>query len=514
MFDNKDVSLLKQRGIDVNEAEKQIERLKTGTKYVKLLAPAIANDGIVVPDEDTLKEWVSIYETERDNFDLIKFVPASGAASRMFKRIQEVLSMEPSPNIEDLLADKDFYSVGNTINSIDKFAFAKDLAKCLNINSDKPSQYLKIGNYKDMLNSMISDEGLGLANLPKGLIAFHKYGKKIRTSFEEHIIEGEGYINSGNNTLNLHFTVSPEHRKGFENLLDKIIKDYEKLLNIKLNVEFSEQKPSTDTLALDANGQAFRNTDGLLLFRPGGHGSLIENMNSLNYDIVFVKNIDNVVPQAIIDQTIKHKKALGGLLLSVRKTIHEFLHLCEEPDVSEDTINAMAIFAHNELHLEDISNISNYKSKIEKLKEILNRPIRICGMVKNTGEPGGGPFWVENQFGKPSLQIIEKAQIELSKPEQKSIFEKSTHFNPVDLVCSITDYKGQAFDLKKFRDDNTYFVAEKTKGGRELKALELPGLWNGAMAEWITLFVEVPLATFNPVKEINDLLRHEHQATD
>jgi hypothetical protein len=220
------------------------------------------------------------------------------------------------------------------------------------------------------------------------------------------------------------------------------------------------------------------------------------------------------VPQAIIDQTIKRKKALGGLLLSVRKTIHEFLHLCEEPDVSEDTINAMAIFAHNELHLEDISNISNYKSKIEKLKEILNRPIRICGMVKNTGEPGGGPFWVENQFGKPSLQIIEKAQIELSKPEQKSIFEKSTHFNPVDLVCSITDYKGQAFDLKKFRDDNTYFVAKKTKDGRELKALELPGLWNGAMAEWITLFVEVPLATFNPVKEINDLLRHEHQATD
>lgn len=511
MFSNKDVSLLKNRGVNISDAEKQIEHLISGTKYVKLLAPALANNGIIVSDEDAIKEWLRIYNDEVVNYKLVKFVPASGAASRMFKRIQEVLATNPLPGIEDLYADEDFYSVGNTIKNIDKFAFASDLADCLKLNSSKLSDWLNKGNYILLLKQMVSDGGLGLASLPKGLIAFHNYGEKSRTSFEEHIAEGAEYINSGNNILNLHFTVSPEHRQDFENLVDKIRDYYENSFNIKLNIEFSEQKISTDTLALGADGKAFRNNDGSLLFRPGGHGALIENLNSLEYDIVFVKNIDNVVPQTMMSETVKFKKALGGLLLSVRKTIHEFLELSDHSSITDETVNAMAIFAHKELHLEDVSVISDTKSKIKRLKEILNRPIRVCGMVKNTGEPGGGPFWAENQFGKPSLQIIEKAQIDLSKHDQKSIFEKSTHFNPVDLVCSITDYKGEAFDLTKFRDNNTYFVAEKTKDGKDLKALELPGLWNGAMADWITLFVEVPLSTFNPVKEINDLLRPEHQ---
>ncbi len=511
MFNNKDIEILESRGISVNEASKQIERLRKGTRYVKLKAPATVNSGIIVPDDEVLTEWIRLYDDEVKKIDLIKFVPASGAASRMFKRIQEFLLEKSLPKLSDLLADNEFYSVGNTLKNIDRFAFAEQLAACMQISGSKISECLNDKNYNIVLLKILTDSGLNLANLPKGLISFHKYEKKIRTAFEEHIIEGIYYSKSCNNEVKLHFTVSPEHRNGFEQLLKEIKAEYEDLYDIKLIVEFSEQKPSTDTLSLDSEGQAFRNDDNTLLFRPGGHGALIENMNTLTNDIVFIKNIDNVVPQNRLAETVKYKKALGGLLLSIRNTIHEYLLLADSNDLDNEIIDSMIAFVHSELHLEDLTYINDFNEKKERLKEILNRPIRICGMVKNTGEPGGGPFWVEDQSGKFSLQIVEKAQIQLNDPVQKQIFEKSTHFNPVDIVCSITDYRGKSFDLRRFRDDETYFVAEKTKSGKSLKALELPGLWNGAMAKWITLFVEVPLVSFNPVKEINDLLRKEHQ---
>jgi hypothetical protein len=511
MFSNNELSVLNERGICKAEAEKQIERLQKGTRYIRLVAPASAYSGIVVPTSDVLAEWVRLYEQYAPQYKLLKFVPASGAASRMFKRIQELLADEDNHNLNTLLLDDDLYSIGTTLRRIDDFAFAPELAEILEIESKKPSEFVNELQFIVLLRSIIEKSGLGLSDLPKGLIAFHSYSGTSRTAFEEHICEGAAYVKSNDGKVHIHFTVSPEHRKGFEELLKAVKEKYQTIFSIELVVDFSEQMAHTDTMAIDADGNPFRNADGSLLFRPGGHGALIENLNKRTQDIVFIKNIDNVVPDRLKEDTNRYKKALGGLLLSLRNTVHEFLYECENGNPNSDSIDAMCLFANEVLNFPVIESTLPVNQKLSVLKEMLNRPIRVCGMVKNTGEPGGGPFWVCDDKNTRSLQIVEKAQIDLTKSDQKTIFEQSTHFNPVDLVCSITDYKGDAFDLTKFRDDDTYFVAEKSKDGKSLKALELPGLWNGAMAYWITVFVEVPLVTFNPVKEINDLLRSEHQ---
>ncbi|MEM9987451.1 MAG: DUF4301 family protein, partial [Bacteroidota bacterium] len=346
----------------------------------------------------------------------------------------------------------------------------------------------------------------------KGLLQFHQYDNHTRTPAEEHLVEAANYATIGGGTAYLHFTVSPEHRERFQALIDEKKDHYERLFGVTLDVSFSEQKPSTDTIAVDMENQPFRMDDGGILFRPGGHGALIENLNDIDADLVFIKNIDNVVPDRIKGETYRYKQAIAGKLLEYQQQIFAYLSALDEGG-DENLIEEVEKFLKEVLCVlpaEDYLT-QNLSEKIESLKALLDRPIRVCGMVKNEGEPGGGPFWVKNGKGVISLQIAESAQIDTDDPEQKGIMANATHFNPVDLVCSLRNRQGEKYDLLNFRDPSTGFIAYKSKNGRELKAQELPGLWNGAMANWNTIFVEVPIVTFNPVKIVNDLLRPNHQ---
>ena len=366
-------------------------------------------------------------------------------------------------------------------------------------------------DFEKILNYLLTENGLNYGNLPKGLLKFHKYKTGERTPSEEHLAEGAMYAKTGNNVF-IHFTVSPEHQALFEKHIEEIKVDYENRFEIKIHIKFSIQKPSTDTIAVDLHNQPFRNEDGTILFRPGGHGALIENLNDIDADIIFVKNIDNVVPDRLKAETVKYKKALGGLLKEKQTQIFNFTEKLQN-DTSEETINIVKTFAENELYI-TLDNTFETKTNSEKARYLiskLNRPLRVCGMVKNEGEPGGGPFFVKKESGSVSLQIVESAQIDTENTEKAKIVKEATHFNPVDLVLAVKDFKGNKFDLKKYIDPKTGFISQKSKNGKELKALELPGLWNGAMANWNTLFVEVPISTFNPVKVINDLLRDTHQ---
>jgi len=343
--------------------------------------------------------------------------------------------------------------------------------------------------------------------LPKGLLKFHKYKTKSRTAIEEHWVEGASYAKHPSGTVKVHFTISPDHEQEFIKLLNNSIKEYESSLGVKLEINYSFQKPSTDVLAVDLLNEPFRDHDGSMVFRPGGHGALLENLNDCNSDLIFIKNIDNVVPDRIKSETIFYKKALAGVILSYRDRIFEYLRKLES-DSSEILINEVVNFIQEELHYFGLKEAhSDYKAY---LISILNRPIRACGMVKNEGEPGGGPFWVKDKRGNISLQIVESSQVDMENPEQKLCFAHATHFNPVDIVCMVRNYKGEKFRLPDFRDPDTGFITIKSRDGKSLKAQELPGLWNGSMAYWNTFFVEVPLITFNPVKTVNDLLRSNH----
>ena len=344
------------------------------------------------------------------------------------------------------------------------------------------------------------------------MIEFHKYDDGPRTAFEEHLVEGAGYALMDNGHVNIHLTVSPEHKKLFENLLDKVRSKYENLLKVKFEISFSVQKPSTDTISLDHIDEPFREKNGKLHFRPGGHGALLENLNDMDADIIFIKNIDNVQPDRLKQETILYKKALAGVLLEFQEKSFDFLSLTDnDKDLSDKKIDEIRVFLEGMGINLDLNGITDKHDKIKLLKQKLNRPIRVCGMVKNVGEPGGGPFWVKQSGRIRSLQIVESSQVNHKDPEQEAMLHSSTHFNPVDLVCGIRNYKGEKFDLLTFRDPNTCFISKKYKNGKPLKAFELPGLWNGSMADWNTIFVEVPISTFSPVKTLHDLLRPVHQ---
>jgi hypothetical protein len=354
---------------------------------------------------------------------------------------------------------------------------------------------------------------LNLGNMPKGMIKFHHYGNFSRTAAGEHLVEGAHYCANRTKNVNVHLTVSPEHLSGFKDLIAYVQPYYESMFGVIYNVEFSVQKPSTDTIAVGMNNQPFREKDGSLVFRPGGHGALIENLNDMDCDVVFIKNIDNVVPDRLKSETYRYKKILGGLLLQIQGKAFSLLKALEVRPPAEEVINDAVQFCEQQISISFPEDFYYWlaSKKVAFLQEILNRPVRICGMVKNEGEPGGGPFWVKDKQGNISLQIVESSQINMNDAGQKKIFSTSTHFNPVDIVCSLKNYKGEKFDLHHFIDPDTGFIAVKSKDGKQLKALELPGLWNGAMAKWITVFVEVPIITFNPVKTVNDLLREQHQ---
>jgi len=355
------------------------------------------------------------------------------------------------------------------------------------------------------------DKGLNYGSLPKGMLKFHNYGDSSRTAMEEHLAEGALYARNAAGNVNVHFTVSKEHLPYFKQLVSDKKSDYEKLFNVKYSVTFSEQKPSTDTIAANMQNEPFRD-NGKLVFRPGGHGALIENLNDIDADVIFIKNIDNVVPDKIKDSTVLFKKVIGGVLVSLQQQIDAYTELLESGKYTMDNVREIIAFVQQKLFVRNPeTKILEDSDLVVYLLKKLRRPIRVCGMVKNVGEPGGGPFLAYNQDGSYSLQILESSQINLKDPESKAMFDASTHFNPVDLVCAVKNKKGEKYNLPEFVDKNTGFISLKSKNGKELKALELPGLWNGAMSDWNTVFVEVPISTFNPVKTVNDLLREQHQ---
>ena len=492
MFSEKDLNQIAASGAKLETILEQIENFKNGFPYLNVIKAATIDDGMIELGDAQAAKLAKDFDDQVFGKKLLKFVPASGAASRMFKSLFAALE-----------EDKIDKSVNEFLERLQDFAFYNSLIKSIGSES---------ADHKTILKHLLTAEGLDYGNLPKGLLEFHKYDGKTRTPAEEHLVEGAKYANAGGK-VKLHFTVSPEHRSKFTALIDSVLADYEAKYGVKYDISFSEQKPSTDTIAVNLDNTPFSTANGDLLFRPAGHGALLENLNDQDADVVFIKNIDNVVPDKLKEQTIIYKKALASLMLSYQEAIFAYLKMMDGVKISEVDLLEISEFIESELCVEAPEDFEDFdlEEKITYCREKLNRPLRICGMVKNVGEPGGGPFWAENADGSISLQVVESAQIDLKDPEQKEIFDEATHFNPVDLICALKDYKGNKFNLLDFRDPKTGFNTQKSQSGRDLKAQELPGLWNGAMANWNTLFVEVPLITFNPVKTVNDLLRPEHQ---
>ena len=492
------------QGKQIEAVQMQLESFKQGFPFLSLVAPATPARGIQVWSDSQVKDYQSYFEKRASDLELVKFVPASGAASRMFKDLFSFL--ETDGNELDGFTQK-------FISQLQHFAFYQDLDALLQQQGESIASLLEKKEYKKLVASLLTDAGLGYGNLPKGLLRFHAYADENRCPAEEHLVEGIQYGVGKDNQVQIHFTVSPEHEAGFISEIYKHLPKLEQESDLEFKVSFSHQKKSTDTIAVDALNAPFLEDDGSLLFRPAGHGALLENLNEISADLIFIKNIDNVVPDRLKPITQTYKMALAGWLLEVQARIFQAL-IALDLEISSSSVQfAMQVYRTDlgGIVPESIQEGSlNDQATFFKTK--LNRPIRVCGMVKNTGEPGGGPFWIHEKDGTQSLQILETAQIDTSNPESLAHLQASTHFNPVDLVCATRDYKGNAFDLLQFRDMNTGFITEKSKNGKVLKALELPGLWNGAMADWNTLFVEVPLLTFNPVKTSNDLLRAEHQA--
>ncbi|MCF8302141.1 MAG: DUF4301 family protein [Bacteroidales bacterium] len=516
MLTEKDLEQIKEKRITSETIDKQLENFRQGFPAVELVAPATPGKGIDQLGDDEEQRLAGHYEKASKDRGLLKFVPASGAATRMFKHLFNYLEKyrDKEANEKELLSDKGFNSVYNFFFSLKLFPFFNDLRKTMEGDGLNIDHMLANKEYGPILEYLLTEKGLNFGNLPKGLIPFHTYvGGQIRTPLEEHMAEGANYCADRNQIVNLHFTVSPEHRLSFQDLIDDVVERYEEMFKVKYNINFSEQKPSTDTIAVDMDNEPFREEDGTILFRPGGHGALIENLNDLKGDIVFIKNIDNVVPDDMKPDTYLYKKVLAGYLLELQQEAFGYLEELEKDEINDSRLLEIGEFAEQKLNIikpEDFSTRST-ADKRKFLVEKLNRPIRVCGMVKNEGEPGGGPFWIKDKYGQQSLQIVESSQMDLDREVQQKIVDESTHFNPVDLVCGLRDYKGNNFNLKDFVEPSTGFISTKSKNGRSLKAQELPGLWNGAMAFWNTIFVEVPITTFNPVKTINDLLRKQHQ---
>lgn len=506
MLTQDDKALLSKKGISEEQIAAQLDCFKKGFPFLKLEAAASVGNGIVSPDACALKNYVQAWEDyKKEGHVIMKFVPASGAASRMFKNLFEFLGSDNDVPTTDF--EKKFFA------EIEHFAFFDDLNEaCLKNTGKGIHQLIAANDYKSVVSNLLESAGLNYGSLPKGLLKFHKYEDGARTPLEEHLVEGALYASSEGDKVNVHFTVSPEHRALFEKLVTEKSAEYTRKYNVIYNVSFSEQKPSTDTVAADMENLPFRDEKGRLVFRPGGHGALIENLNDLNADIVFIKNIDNVVPDRLKADTVTYKQLIAGVLVTLQKKAFDYIRLIDSGKYTHQQIEEIIRFVQQDLccrntkikDLEDGDLVLYLKSK-------LNRPMRVCGMVKNVGEPGGGPFLAYNADGTVSLQILESSQIDMNDPEKKAMFEKGTHFNPVDLVCALRDYKGNNFDLLKYVDKATGFISYKSKNGKDLKALELPGLWNGSMSDWNTVFVEVPLTTFNPVKTVNDLLREQHQ---
>ena len=476
MFTQEDLLQIKQHGLTEAQVEQQIENFRQGFPFLKVVRAASAGDGVLTLTGEQVAAAVARYD-EAAGVDVVKFVPASGAATRMFKELFEFVN-------DDKFTD----GIERLLDNIEKFAFWDEL-----------SQYIVPDSPEEEIVEAIIKSGLNYGSKPKGLVTFHAYADGNRKAMEEHLVEGAMYARKGE-CVRLHFTVSKEHQAGFEQLLAERLPYYEQRFGVKYDISFSVQKPSTDTIAVNPDNTPFRTDEGGLLFRPAGHGALIENLNDIEADVVFVKNIDNVTTDARRADTITYKKALAGILLDLQQ--QAFTYLAQLKQGSAD-VAEVAQFIEQKLCVKLPADYS-----ADTLAALLDRPIRVCGVVRNQGEPGGGPFWVEGEDGTQSLQIAESSQI---APEDMHLMKSATHFNPVDLVCGVRNAAGEKYDLTQYTDPSTGFISSKSSGGRELRAQELPGLWNGAMAKWNTILVEVPITTFSPVKVVQDLLRPEHQ---
>lgn len=507
-FTPTDLDQLQQLGISTKEVENQLQTFTEGIPFVQLDRAAIIGDGIKKIDPSEEQEYIAYYEAHAKNKSLLKFVPASGAASRMFKALFSFLEhFEPKK--------ESFEAYVNRTNDTEMEAFVKGMKMFSfyeNVLARIEGTYRNEDDkIKCFVEEMLLESGLNYGFYPKGLLPFHRCLKGSATPFKEHLKEAAAYAKTDGKAC-LHFTISPQHEALFKKEEEISKPRIAQKTDTFFDISYSFQKPSTDTIAANLDNTPFRNTDGSMLFRPGGHGALIENLNEQDADVIFIKNIDNVVIDENLESVARSKKILAGVLLSVQNKTFEYLKELEKGVIENEEL--LVDFATSRLNLTlplDFTGKSN-EEKIKWFASRFNRPIRVCGMVKNEGEPGGGPFWINHADGQRSLQIIESAQVDTTNTNQKKLFQQATHFNPVDLVCGIKDYQGNKFDLLQFVDDKQGFIAEKTKDGKPLKALERPGLWNGAMAYWNTIFVEVPLLTFNPVKTVNDLLKPTHQA--
>ena len=505
MLTQQDLKQIAQKGISEEQVKQQLSEFKTGFPFLRLKAAASIEDGIVATSEHDKQAYIQAWdEYKAQGHKIVKFVPASGAASRMFKDMFAFVDADydtPTTPFE-----KQFF------DGLKNFAFYDALDAACRKNEGKSIEYLiQDGQYKKVVENMLFQKGLNYGQLPKGLLLFHRYADGARTPMEEHLVEGALYAAS-NGEASVHFTVSHEHMEMFKKRVAQKMDGYAQKYGIKYDISFSEQKPSTDTIAAGPDNEPFRNDDGSLLFRPGGHGALIENLNEIDADIIFIKNIDNVVPDRLKAETVDFKQVIAGVLIQLQKLAFKYLEELDKGEADHNRLKEIKHFVeHAFCRRTDIDSLSD-QELADYLRRKLNRPMRVCGVVKNVGEPGGGPFLTYNQDGTISLQILESSQIDKNNKEYMEMFTQGTHFNPVDLVCAVKDYQGKPFNLPDFVDRSTGFISSKSKNGRELKALELPGLWNGAMSDWNTVFVEVPLGTFNPVKTVNDLLRPQHQA--
>ncbi len=477
MFTEQDLQQIADHGLTPARVETQLENFRRGFPWLNVVRAASPADGIVILDAAQADAAVARYEKAAAGIGIVKFVPASGAATRMFKELFEFVN-----------EGKRGKGIDTLLSNLDKFAFAPELKAVLPEGADDRATVDAIVN-----------EGLNYGHKPKGLVTFHAYPEGARKAVEEHLVEGAAYASS-NGVARIHFTVSPEHMEGFKTLLAEKVPVYEKRFGIRYDISFSVQKPATDTIAVNPDNTPFRQDDGRLLFRPAGHGALIENLNEIDADVIFIKNIDNVTTDAQRGDTVRYKKVLAGVLLDLQEQAFEYLRALE---VEGCELAPIAEFIEQRLC---VKLPAEYDAAL--LRAVLDRPIRVCGMVRNEGEPGGGPFWVGNPDGTESLQIAESSQI---GPDDMPLMKSATHFNPVDLVCGVRTSKGGKFDLRQYTDPSTGFISSKSSGGRELRAQELPGLWNGAMARWNTIFVDVPITTFSPVKVVQDLLRPQHQ---
>ena len=476
-FSTPDTEQIKTHGLTPEIVAQQLADFVCGFPYANITRPATVGNGIIELSDIDITRYAEKYTAAQATKKIVKFVPASGAATRMFRDLFEFLNTGTMNDVTRRVLD-----------NLDKFAFWDDLRQFL---PDTPTD-------RDKIACMLTNAGLDYGNLPKGLIAFHKYDTYSRTALEEHLVEGAQYA-AANGTVHIHFTVSPEHLAGFRALLARAVPEYSARYGVKYDITMSNQSTSTDTIAVNPDNTPFRTDDGRLLFRPAGHGALIENLNNIDADIVFIKNIDNVTTDELRGDTIKYKHVLAGLLLSLQARAFEYLNNFVAYDLNE-----IRTFIKNDLCVRTSDD-----APAEMLRQILNRPIRVCGMIKNIGAPGGGPFWVRDEHGTESLQIVESSQI---APDARDIMNASSHFNPVDLVCGTRDVHGKPFDLTAFVDHKAGFISEKSYGGHALRAMERPGLWNGAMAHWNTVFVAVPASTFTPVKVVTDLLSSLHGA--